>query len=112
MNAIQALNLRKSEPARNHVASSFHSETNSRFGKRSNMKEILIRNFFRKFPISNDISDIEQLHMERTVASEMDTFVLHNAPINSKNLHEFETQLAQQIGLKRRSGEVGQPLSH
>ena len=61
MNAIQALNLRKSEPARNHVSSSFHSETASRFGKKSNMKDILIRNFFRKYPISNDISDVEQL---------------------------------------------------
>ena len=72
------------------------------------MKEILIRNFFRKYPMGGDISDIEQMQIERTVATEMETFVIRNAPTNAKNLHEFETQLAQQIGVKRRSGEAAQ----
>ena len=55
MNAIQALSLRKPEQARNGPAL---SDAGSRFGKKSNIKEILVRNFFRKFPLSNDVSDM------------------------------------------------------
>ena len=65
------------------------------------MKEILIRNFFRKYPIGMEISDVEQMQMERTVATEMEKFVVKNAPINSKNLHEFEAVLAEQVGLTK-----------
>ena len=37
------------------------SEAGSRFGKKSNIKEMLIRNFFRKYPISITTPDLEQL---------------------------------------------------
>ena len=60
MNAIQALSLRKPE-ARNSGLTSHNSETASRFSKRSNIKEMLVRNFFRKYPISGEVSDIQQL---------------------------------------------------
>jgi hypothetical protein len=78
------------------------SETGSRFGRKSNIKEILVRNFFRKFPISGEVSDIEQLKIERQVAQQMDQFISTNAQINSKNLQEFENSLADQVNLKRR----------
>jgi len=39
------------------------------------MKEILIRNFFRKYPIVGDITDMQQLKIERTVAQEMEKFI-------------------------------------
>ena len=57
MNAIQALSLRKPE-ARNAPLSSTLSEAGSRFNKKSNIKEILVRNFFRKYPIRGDFTDI------------------------------------------------------
>lgn len=95
---------------RNLNQAGHQSDTTSRFSKKSNIKEILVRNFFRKYPISGDISDMQQLQMERQVANEMDTFIQQQPQINSKNLHEFESQLAQVIGLKRRSGEGGGPL--
>ena len=84
MNAIQALNLRKPDnrQARGQGgAQSVHShktnvsEVNSRFSKRSNMKEILIRNFFRKYPLTGEITDMEQLQIERKVAAEMEGFI-------------------------------------
>ena len=77
MNAIQALSLRKPDAARNGPMASSVSEagSHSRFGKKSNIKEILVRNFFRKYPLTGDISDMEQLQIERQVASEMDQFV-------------------------------------
>ena len=58
MNAIQALSLRKNEP-RNASLNCAQSDTSSRFGKKSNIKEILVRNFFRKFPISGEVTDLE-----------------------------------------------------
>lgn len=89
MNAIQALSLRKIEP-RNNSLNCAQSETGSRFGKKSNIKEILVRNFFRKFPISGDVNELEQLQIERTVAAEMEKFISATPQINSKNLYEFE----------------------
>ena len=89
INAIAALSLRKPDRHNTNPATSSNvSEAGSRFGnKRSNMKEILVRNFFRKYPLSRDISDTQQLQIERFVASEMDQFVSTNQQINSKNLH-------------------------
>ena len=78
MNAIQALSLRKPDQRNTNNLLSNGSEQNSRFSKKSNIKEILVRNFFRKFPISGEISDIEQLQIEREVASQMDNFVAQN----------------------------------
>ena len=95
------MNLRKPE-ARNGNIQTHKSETNSRFSKRSNIKEMLVRNFFRKYPISGEVSDMQQLQIERQVASEMETFVAKNSQINSKNLQEFETRLAQEVKLARR----------
>ena len=103
--------MRKNDAMRNLSQVGHQSDTTSRFSKKSNIKEILVRNFFRKYPISGEISDLQQLQMERQVANEMDGFIQAQPQINSKNLHEFETQLAQQIGLKRRSGEGGGPLA-
>ena len=60
---------------RNLNQAGHQSDTTSRFSKKSNIKEILVRNFFRKYPISGDISDMQQLQMERQVANEMDTFI-------------------------------------
>ena len=64
-----------------------------------------MRNFFRKYPISGEVSDIQQLQIERKVASEMDRFVNANQQINSKNLHEFESKLASDVQLARRAGD-------
>ena len=64
-----------------------------------------MRNFFRKYPISGEVSDIQQLQIERKVASEMDRFVNANHQINSKNLHEFESKLASDVQLARRAGD-------
>ena len=55
MNAVQALSLRK--PNRNAANSG-----DSRFqNKKSNIKEILMRNFFRKYPIGDTVSDAQQI---------------------------------------------------
>ena len=72
MNAIQALSLRKPD---NRNAGNFPSNTSdagSRFSKKSNIKEMLVRNFFRKYPISGEKSDAQQLQIERQVASELE----------------------------------------
>ena len=62
MNAIQALSLRKPDVRNsNSIVSSTASDAGSRFSKKSNIKEILVRNFFRKYPISGQITDVEQL---------------------------------------------------
>lgn len=79
MNAIQALNLRKRDGTRNMMHSTHQSsDASSHFGKKSNIKEILVRNFFRKYPITGEVSDVQQLQIERTVVKEMDTFVTQN----------------------------------
>lgn len=59
MNAIQALSLRKPEPRNIGGLSTTNSEVGSRFSKKSNIKEILVRNFFRKYPLQGNISDME-----------------------------------------------------
>lgn len=58
MNAIQALSLRKPDNRNAGSLPTNTSETGSRFSKKSNIKEMLVRNFFRKYPISGDVSDI------------------------------------------------------
>ena len=63
MNAIQALSLRKPEARNNALTQASNaSDAGSRFmTKKSNIKEILVRNFFRKYPISGDVTDLQQL---------------------------------------------------
>ena len=103
MNAIQALSLRKPDVRNSSsIVSASASDAGSRFSKRSNIKEILVRNFFRKYPISGSISDVEQLQIERKVAGEIDKFVVTCPQINSKNLHEFESKLAGEVNLSKR----------
>ena len=63
---------------------------------------MLVRNFFRKYPISGEISDMQQLQIERQVASELENFVNANSQINTKNLNEFEMKLARDCNLSRR----------
>ena len=43
--------------------------------KKSNMKEILVRNFFRKFPILALQTEAEQNQIQETVISAFDIFV-------------------------------------
>ena len=88
MNAVQALSLRK--PNRN-VANS----GDSRFqNKKSNIKEILMRNFFRKYPIGDQVTDAQQMLIEREVAGEFENFVAATREISTRNLTEFESSLA------------------
>ena len=76
--------------------------SSSRFGKKSNIKEMLIRNFFRQYPIALDTPDLDQLEIERNVGMQMEEFVLKNGSINSKALREFETRLAKDVGLNKK----------
>ena len=39
---------------------------------------MLVRNFFRKYPFTGEISDVQQLKIERQVASELENFVDSN----------------------------------
>jgi hypothetical protein len=94
MNAIQALSLRKPDVRNASQINPGTTEGGSRFGKRSNIKEILTRNFFRKYPLHSDVTDMQQLQIERKVAAEMEKFIAATKQINSKNLTEFEVQLA------------------
>ena len=75
MNAIQALSLRKPEARNGTLSTTMSQGSSTRFSKKSNIKEILTRNFFRKYPISGEVSDVQQLQIERQVASQMDSFV-------------------------------------
>ena len=61
MNAIQALSLRKPEARNFDKISNTLSEAGSRFSKKSNIKDILVRNFFRKYPLESSVSDMQQL---------------------------------------------------
>ena len=57
MNAMHTLGLRKADPKRNSTAAVQTSE-NSRFGRqKSKIQEILMRNFFRKYPIVADVTE-------------------------------------------------------
>ena len=59
MNAIQALSLRKPDNRNSYNLLSNPSEAGSRFSKKnSNIKEMLVRNFFRKNPLQGEISDM------------------------------------------------------
>ena len=111
MNAIQALNLRKPDKGglndRSPMSQYQMSEvSSSRAPKKSNIKEMLIRNFFRQYPITLVTPDADQLEIERNVARQMEDFVSgHQGSINSKELHEFETRLAKDMGLTKRAPE-------
>ena len=89
MNAVLALNLRKTN---NGTLGSHWSE--KRFIKNKNsISDILVRNFFRKYPIEGD-SKNQQKQIKHDVTFELETFVKQNPQINSKNLQEFETKLS------------------
>ena len=111
INAVAALSLRKPDVKNSMISSNVSESGASRFGKRSNMKEILVRNFFRKYPLQGNITDTQQLQIERHVASEMDTFVTSNQQINSKNLHQFELKLAQDVQLSKRQVDALSPAA-
>jgi len=66
-----------------------------------------VRNFFRKYPISGEVTDLEQLQIERKVGSEMENFIQSTQQINSKNLQDFEAKLSAECMLKRRTTESG-----
>lgn len=88
------------------------TDATSRFGKKSNIKEMLVRNFFRKYPIPLDMADLDQLQIERTVGMQMEEFVMASENVNSKALKEFEVKLAKLVGLKRQPHEsVLSPLA-
>lgn len=69
----------------------------TRFNKKNNIKDILVRNFFRKFPIGIEVSDMEQIRIEKEAACLFEEFVLKTAEINSKNLATFENQIASNL---------------
>jgi len=102
MNAQQMLSLRKPDKrfdsiARNEPSSQQHT----RFSKKNNIKDILVRNFFRKFPIGIEVSDMDQIRIEKEAAFEFEEFVAANKEINSKNLTAFESKVAEKLRLKR-----------
>ena len=58
MNAMHTLGLRKADPKRNSTAAPVQSSETSRFGRqKSKIQEILVRNFFRKYPIVADVTE-------------------------------------------------------
>ena len=103
MNAVQALSLRK--PTRGSSITGAHTTNDQmRFkNRKSNIKDILARNFLRKYPIDHTLSDSEQLQIERTVTNEIDDFVSSTREINTRNLHEFEAQLAKKVNLNKQT---------
>jgi hypothetical protein len=102
MNAVQMLSLRKPDRRFDSVSRTDQSTSNnSKFSKKNNIKEILVRNFFRKFPIGVEISDMDQIRIEKEAANEFETFVKCTKDINSKNLQAFEATVAQKLKLKR-----------
>lgn len=72
--------------------------------KKSNIKDILVRNFFRKYPLTATTDDLQQLQIERDVAQEFDRFVATTKEISTRNLTDFEHQLARQHNLTRKEG--------
>ena len=91
MNVAQALSLRK--PDRRFVSmgrQESSTQQNSRFNKKNNIRDILVRNFFRKYPIGLEVDDLEQIRIEKEVANSFEGFVLSQKEINSKNLNAFE----------------------
>lgn len=78
MNAQQMLSLRKPDKRFDSIARNEPtSQHNNRLNK-NNIKEILVRNFFRKFPIGIEVSDIDQIRIEKEVAFEFEEFVATN----------------------------------
>ena len=51
--------------------------------------------------MSGQLADIQQLQVERDVGIEMEKFIAGTQFINSKNLTEFESNLAARVNLKR-----------
>ena len=58
------------------------------------MQEILCRNFFRKYPLDENLENKERLLMEKTVGNAMQAFISKSSDTSSKNLVLFESQLA------------------
>lgn len=96
------LSLRKPDKRFDSVSRADHaSQHNSRFSKKNNIKEILVRNFFRKYPIGIEVSDMDQIRIEKETAHEFENFVNATKDINSKNLQVFEAQVSEKLRLKR-----------
>ena len=87
MSVQQVLSLRKPDRAHNRATAS--QEVN-RMSKKNNIKDILVRNFFRKYPIGADVSDMDQIRIEKEAAYEFEKFVNATKEINSKNLNAQE----------------------
>lgn len=103
MDVAQALRLRKNDRrfdsvGRQEVSS---SQPQTRFNKKNNIKEILIRNFFRKYPIPIEVSDMEQIKIEKEAAYMFDEFVITTKEINSKSLAAFEAEVSNRLKLRR-----------
>jgi len=94
------LGLRKGDKPHSVNRTEPTSQLNSRKNN-SNIKDILVRNFFRKFPISMDVNDMEQIRIEKEAAKEFEIFVQTTREINSKNLNAHENHVAEKLGLKR-----------
>lgn len=102
MSVQQVLSLRKPDrPHRTHA-----SQEMGRAGKKNNIKDILVRNFFRKYPIGPEVSDMDQIRIEKEAAFEFEKFVTATKEINSKNLTAQEARIAEKLRLKR-SASVG-----
>ena len=103
MNAQQMLSLRKPDKRFDSLGrlEPNSQQQNTRFSKKNNIKDILVRNFFRKFPIGIEVSDMDQIRIEKEAAFEFEEFVIANKEINSKNLTAFEAKVADKLKLKR-----------
>jgi hypothetical protein len=102
MNVVAALNLRKPDKRFESVGRTGSSDKyNTRFNKKNNIKDILVRNFFRKYPIGIEVSDMEQIRIEKDAALQFEEFVIKTGEINSKNLDTFEKQVANSLKLIR-----------
>ncbi len=103
MNTMQILSLRKPDRRFDSLGRQEPNsqQQNTRFSKKNNIKDILVRNFFRKFPIGIEVSDMDQIRIEKEAAFEFEEFVIANKEINSKNLTAFETKIAEKLRLKR-----------
>ena len=102
MNVVQALNLRKPDKRFDSVGRVGSSDYyNTRLIKKNNIKDILVRNFFRKYPIGIEVSDMEQIRIEKEAALQFEEFVIKTGEINSKNLDAFDKQVAYSLKLLR-----------
>ena len=71
MNAAYSLNLRR--PDRRQELNQRHE--NAKIAKRSHLKEILTRNFFRRYPVPTTTGQIDKLRIESLVTDEIDKFL-------------------------------------